>query len=821
MKLPQIDNLKVASADTESIGRLISIINTGRAVLFTGAGFSLGCENIFKKAPPMAKDLARLISKKGGLDEDDDLTYVSDFFLNYKSKYDLLHLLKENYTIINSEKSHSKISSMNWKRVYTTNYDDSIEKSAKDHSKIIYSLTVDDSPKEFYKKKDCCVHINGSISAVSEEDLNSKFKLTRTSYVSPDSFVDSPWYYYFKKDLEQSNAIVFIGYSLYDIDIEKILFSSPILKNKTYFIIGENPSKKEMYLLSKYGHVLPIGVDGFADKIDSTHISGEGKTEFWLDSFEKYQLTDPKESISDDDISNFILYGQLDKEYIDNAMSANQTKPFLIVRNCIEEIENLLKTNKYLAVLSDFGNGKSIILKEAMATFAMLGRQVFFLRNPDGDYVKDIEKIDNLAEDSIIVIDDYSFNLEILIHIAKFNSEKIKVIFSDRSNNHDRLRRSLIDENLKFVEIGADILKQNEIEHFVSIIDNLGSWGDKAKLPTMKRKVEHITSVDRGQISHTLLNLFNSPQIQNRISSLLSPIIVNKNSKDTIFSICLLEVLNLPRTSSLVSEVSGNDFIYKSELRTDKNFNQLFKLNDDEVISKSSIFSINLLQNFFSASYITDKLLDLAEKFDKLKNNGDTEKELFKSLLRFSFTERLLPEKGKLNSLVKYYEELKVRVGWLKFDPHFWLQYGMARMNYGELNKAQTNLDEAYVLAINKQDYDTSYLDTQQARLYILKSLEESDGNIIWDYFQQGHKILKVLEDDIYKYRQVSSYKRFFEQKYDALSKKNRINFKTATIHMKNSLEKSAYYHPENVFSDYTMDSCHRFLSEIVEAIGN
>ena len=797
---------------------MISIIKTGRAILFTGAGFSFGCENIFNKKPPLAKELAKLISQKGGFEEDDDLSYVSDYFLNYKNKHDLLHLLKENFTIVNNKKYHSNISSLNWKRIYTTNYDDSIEKSAKDSQKIIYSLTVDDNPKEFYKKKNCCIHINGSISSVSEDVLDSKFKLTRTSYVSPDSFVNSPWYYYFKKDLEQSSAIVFIGYSLYDIDIEKILFSSSILKKKTYFIIRKDPPKKETYLLSKYGCVLPIGVDIFGDKIDDIHVSSEEEKEFWLDSFDKYQLTDPQKSISDDQILNFILHGVLEKGYIDNAMSAHQAKPFLIVRKCLEEIERILNSHKFLAIISNFGNGKSIILQETMATFSMLGKQVFCLQNPDGDYAKDIEKINSLREESILIIDDYSLNIDILIYIAKFNSDKIKVIFSDRSNNHDRMRKSLIDEGLQFLEVGADNLDQNEIEHFVAIIDNLGFWGDKANL-SLQRKIELITRDDRGQISHALLNLFNSPQIKKRIDSLLSPIISNKYFKETIFSICILEILNLPRSSSLISEVSGNDLIYKSELRNDQYFNQLFQLKENKVISKSSLFSICLLQNFFSSSYLTDRLLDLAEKYDKLKGNGPTEKELFKSLLRFSFAERLLPEKGKLNSLVKYYEELKVRVGWLKYAPHFWLQYGMARMNFGELEKAQSNLDESYVLASSKQNYDTSYLDTQQARLFILKSFDENDGNIVWDYFQKAHNLLSALEDDIYKYRQVAAYKRFFEKKYNSLSKKNKDNFKNAVIIMKRRLENSSYYHPDGVFSDYAMDSCHRFLSEIMEKL--
>ncbi|MCK5764157.1 MAG: SIR2 family protein, partial [Clostridiales bacterium] len=687
----------------------------------------------------------------GGFEKDDDLTYVSDYYLNYRNKYDLLHLLKENFTIVNNGEGHSKISSLDWKRIYTTNYDDSIEKSAKDLKKIIYSLTIDDDPKEFYKKRNCCVHINGSISSVSEKDLDSKFKLTRTSYVSPDSFVNSAWYYYFKKDLEQCSAIVFIGYSLYDIDIEKILFASPVLKKKTYFIIEKNPPKKLSYLLSKYGQVLPIGVDGFADKIEAVGNPVTGETEFWTDSFEKYQLKDQKDSISDDQILNFILYGSLDKEYIENAISTEQLKPYLIVRRCLDEIEGILKSNRYLAILGDFGNGKSIILKETMATLSILGYQVFFLQNPDGDYVSDIEKISNLQKESILIIDDYSLNFDILLHIAKFNDQKIKVIFSDRSNNHDRLRKSLIDEDLQFLEISVDVLHQKEIEHFVAIIDNLGFWDDKANWP-LDHKVAHIKDADRGQISHILLNLFNSPQIKKRIDSLLSNLIKDKDFKATIFSICLLEIINLPRSSSLISEVSGNDLIYKSDLRSNAYFNQLFQLKENMVISKSSLFSISLLKNFFSAAYITNKLLDLAEKYNALKDNGVIEKELFKSLLRFSFAERLVPEKGKLNSLVKYYEELKVRVGWLKFDPHFWLQYGMARMNYGQLEKAQSNLDEAYVLARSRQNYDTSYLDTQQARLYILQSHEESNGNVIWELFQKAHNLLVLLNDDIYKY---------------------------------------------------------------------
>jgi hypothetical protein len=455
-----------------------------------------------------------------------------------------------------------------------------------------------------------------------------------------------------------------------------------------------------------------------------------------------------------------------------------------------------------------------------MTSFSMIGKQVFFLKNPDGDYVRDIDKINELRDESILIIDDYSLNFDIIKYIGKFNSEKIKVIFADRSNNHDRLRKPFSDADLRFVEIGIDTLHDDEMEHLVGIIDNLGFWGEKAYLQP-QQKMNLIRQENRSQISHTLLNIFNSPQIRNRLEELLLPLTLNNHFKDTVFSICLLEIINLPTTSSLISEVSGNDAIYRYDLRTNNYFSQLFRLESNKIISKSSLFSMTLINNFFSTVYITDMLLKLAEKYDKLKDNGNTEMKLFESLLRFSFAERIIPDKGKLTSLVKYYEELKVRVGWLKFDPHYWLQYGMARISFGELDKAQSNLDEAYVIASHKSNYDTSYMDTQQAKLYILRAIESTTSNMVWDYFYKANTLLDPLKDNVYKYRQVALYKRLYEKKYTLLSKSNKKKFLDAVLKMKKSLESSGYFHPENIFNEYAMDICYRNLSDIVAAINN
>ncbi len=816
MSFQKIKKLNISRIDENHVDSLVSIISTERSILFTGAGYSTGSLNVLDTEPPMANKLAKLICRSVGMKSDSDLSYVSDYCLNNFDKNILLKILKRNYTIKNDKPYHRTISSLKWKRVYTTNYDDLFEYSSAKCNNPVNSLTAEDDPKIYFKKKNSCVHINGTIRSVSEDDLDSKFKLTRTSYVTGDSLVNSNWYYYFKKDLEQCSAIIFIGYSLYDIDIEKILFSSPLLKKKTYFIVGKNPSEKEMYILSKYGNVLPIGIEKFAAKIRNKKITYNNSNEFWTDSLSRYSLSEIDKKISDDEIMNFILYGSLDDKYFDSSFAADQVKPYLIIRKCLDTVDDLIRKNYYLAILGDFGNGKTTVLRQICSHYSMLGKNVFYLENIDGDYESDIEKIDSLEEESIIIIDNYTLNIDLLIFISSFNSNKIRVIFSDRTQMHDHSRKKLNDINLEYAEISIDSLQKEEVSHMVKVIDNLGFWGKKASWK-QGQKEEHISHFNTSQLSLILLNLFDSPQIKNRISTLLQPMLSDKLFKDTIFAICILQVAGVTQNLSLISEVSESDFIYRSELSSNTYFRQLFNINNEIITTKSSLFSIKLLNNHFTSSYITNRLLDLVEKYNKLKGNGYVENELFKSFLKFSFIERLLPEKGRLNSLVKYYEELKIRAYWLRFDPHFWLQYGMARMAYGELDKAQLNLDESYVHAESRQNYYTNAIDTQQARLYLLKSLQKTNGNEVWDLFQKAHSLLTRVEDNSYKYRQVKLYNKVYEKKYSILSKKNRINFITYVTSMKTSIEMSHYQNIESVYCDKTIRVCYNYLEYIIK----
>ena len=216
-----VANLKDKDVDIEI---LKSRLSTGSSIMFTGAGFSCGTQNVLDEEPPMAGALAKKLSVLANIDESDDLMFASDVALEYFNHKDILNLLKDNYTLKKVSNYHEAICNVPWKKFYTTNYDNSIELASLNVGKRITPVDTSGNPADYINQPNLCLHINGKVEGALPADLKSRIKLSDASYLSPSSFLSSQWNYHFKRDLETASAIVFIGYSMYDIDVKKILF---------------------------------------------------------------------------------------------------------------------------------------------------------------------------------------------------------------------------------------------------------------------------------------------------------------------------------------------------------------------------------------------------------------------------------------------------------------------------------------------------------------------------------------------------------------------------------------------------------------------
>lgn len=759
------------------LDKILMAINNGKAIMFTGAGFSFGAETVLGKEPLGAKQLSHALCKILEIKQNDNLMFTSDYFISKKPKSELVALLKENYTLRSTSETHQTICSLPWRRFYTTNYDLSIELASQKSGKIVDTVDLLHPVSEYYQRSGFCVHLNGSINSLTEASLEDSFKLSSSSYISSDSFVNSDWFYPFKRDLDRASVIVFVGYSMYDIDIQKIMFSDEYLVAKTYFITLPNPDMELEFTLSKFGTVVPIGTDGFAAEI--TKFIAENPTEHEEHSFESlklYELSSSAPDIRDDQIETMLMYGDVNDDSVDSCMLGHIEVPFLIHRKQIEEIATILERDKNVVLYGALGNGKSILIKELRSQLTSSGLNVYEIDDLDGDYIGDLDYLAKQPQKSVLLIDDYEQFIDVIKHVSTIASENIQIVATARIADHEYHRDRLLEWHFNYSEINIDLLHEEERNSFIDIIDNLGLWGEDAGL-THSQKLRFLQFKNDNQISTALLSLLDSPNIKGKISALVSKFKANKSYESTLFTICLCKIIGINANRALISDLAGNDIIYDPAFTSMKEFRQIFTITNGEVQRASSLFCICLVKEHFSASYITATLSSIAGRLDKISDRDATQTRVFKSMLKFSFVERILPKTTKVGNLNRYYSDLKIEVRWLNKDPHFWLQYAMSLIAFKNFGKAQKFLDQAYALAQNKKDYHTDNIDTQQARLWLMECNDISDGQKVYGKFEKANKLLNYLKNDIYKFRQITRYREFYENNFDKLSKKNKSNF--------------------------------------------
>lgn len=801
-----ITKAKTQEVDTELLKRRIS---TGKAIAFTGAGFSFGTRNVLGSVPPMAKELARKLSLLSNLEESEDLMFAADVAVEYADRISVLDLLKDNYTLTFVSNSHESICKLPWRKFFTTNYDNSIELACLNVGKRVESVDLSYRPTIYLKKDNVCLHINGKIEGAEPDDLVSKIKLSDSSYLSPDSFTNSDWYYHFKKDLESASAIVFLGYSMYDMDVKKFLFENKELQEKTYFVVRDGADFKEIFTLRKYGNVLSIGIDGFSALVKDVKKQSDENGVTFTESLVKHEVFDTQPEFRDIDSEKLFLYGDYEIEKLHDSIRRIESIPYFIKRDMVSICLENIKGDNNIFITGDLGNGKSIILEMLAYELTVNGYHTYTLRNNDGNYISDLDQISRREHTAVVIVDNCSNYPDLINHIFEIKADNLIYVFADRNSNNIKA-----NSTLDFIEHNIDLLSSGEIESVVSIIDNLSTWQNFSAL-SAERKKKLVIEKYASQLSLLLLGLINSPNIKAKIKQQTDFIYTNLEHKKTVFCIC--EIANVEPTSSLVSEISGSNVIYNVSLRSSPPFNQLFKVDGTTIRSKSSILSLSLLNNTFSDIYTRDTLLEIIERTDSVKDQDVEINKIFKSLLRFNIVERILPQNQ--SALDRYYEQLKFRCTWLMDSPHYWVQYAMCRLSFSDYTRAQNYLTNAYQKAETKKGtYHTDNIDTQQARLYLNQCLDNSNSSESYKLFEKAHALLVKLPNEGRKFRQVLLYKKVFDLKYKLFSRKNRVDFEQSCKKLLEQAKSDSIY-PQQTNMLRFITAAEEVLNEVINEI--
>jgi hypothetical protein len=757
----------------KELAKLLKLIATGKAVLFAGAGFSINSTNLNGKSIPLVRDLIAQICEKLLNDEIceeiDNLEDAAEEAIENNKSQELINLLEKLYCVKKVHHTNKSIVQLPWRRIYTTNYDDVIEKAGSMVGINFYSATPSVSPDVLSKKSKICFHINGYIHNLTLNSLENEFKLSSSSYLKQDPMYETRWGDVFRKDLQFASAIVFIGYSLYDYSIEKLLYENKMkYKEKLYFILEEKPKKRDVRKLQKYGKVLTIGIDKFADFVEhNINIVNDYQNimrqEF--EFFQKCQLISELKDVSHDEIRSFLTLGNYDSNYIYAGLLKNYNNfiDFEWINNLLIYILDI--NNGFYHINGELGTGKSFALNLLAIKLLQKGEKVFFLKNKYGDYVEDLKKILEFKTRVYLIIDNVDENIEVLNYIYTIlaDTSEHKIIVISAGRKYIGMYNEIYNKSKNFSI--SEYLNENEKRTLVQIIKNIGAEKNQNLSVLISTKYNN-------SLPNFLLDFINSKYIAKSIKEEFNKILNLENGKyiKTLMAICLVGMFQKEIDLNIIKILTNQDYIRESKLLNNESFQNFFRDEYGNIVIKSSIFARYILQNLFLDEIKKNIFLDFIKVANEKKFKQNTNdiflslrfEEIFKELIKFYSLAKMFQNN---EAILSYFEQVKNELDWLENDPNYWIQLALLNLERKKIDVALDMIATAYKKAQRKMNYEYDYIYTVEARYKIEKALYENNLRVydIYKLFEEADNLLKKVKPSDNKYRQINKYILIYE----------------------------------------------------------
>lgn len=783
----------------EIILQNVSKILDGDCVLFTGAGFSMSATNMIDEKLKNSEKLKEKLFDLSGLDNSGTLDWAVESYIKAFSEGELIRLLRNLFLVRSVSEEQRVVISQNWKGIYTTNYDNVIETIFSDAKRLVHSTTSLSRPSQFTKKRELVVHINGFIENLNEDEgLPKGFLLNELSYIT-SHFVNSDWYNHLQSDLITSDAVFFVGFSMRsDLDLERIIYtaSSESKKEKIFFIVKEDEPESSVRFLSKFGTVLPIGVDGFSKLIEERkrfyvpRQSGSLK----LFSFKEISLVSKAERINTNEVFDLFFYGKCSQAHIESSISNPSAFRYYFPRLAQTEIIKSIENNaKNILISSDLGNGKSMLIEGLKVLLASQGRKVFHFFSWYDTAEVELQQICELYPSSVIIIENYNQALKLFEILSTRRGGDMVVITSERSAVHEttshKLEKYFGSEYLTFY---LDRLEDSEIDVLVTILEQYGLWGDYSNLLPAQKK-EFIKVNCSCSLRVLLLRIIESKSILDKFKQVLGSLSERKDYYEAIVLILSSNLFNVTIGLDQLISILNDDKFRKPRFLQDSAIREIVDISSNQIKVKSSVLSETLLSKASNAFSIVRSLIKISKQLDLWADD-----QVCKSLLReyVSYSNIYLLIKSDNDSWQQaidyYFDELR-NLNFCRENPHYWLQYAILNLEKGQLELAKTQFDTAYSFAKKRSRFDTYQLDNQYARYLLLSQLASEDVKSCMPTFREVHRILtnnlSPNKLKYYPYRVANLYVDIYNKFFKSLTDNERDEFLRYLKEMNLSIE--------------------------------
>lgn len=747
----------------------------GEAVFLVGSGFSIGAENAVENEERhllVGSELAKELAGLTGMDTDVQLDIVSQEYIDMYGEKRLIDYLKSHYTVQTYAEYYKALARVKNLKVYSTNYDDLIEKVCSDCGNKVKGYSIDADIRKVNKNK-MVMHLNGYIKELENNVLPESFKLSHLSYNNV-KFFETPWYSYLIDELYSAKVIFIIGLSFgSDLDIRRIV-SDEELKNKIFFIERPDLSEGSRKFLDKYGRVVLCGVKTFLEELDKIELNEERKKEVYYKSFKKAGKYDNSIIPEDRDVYA-LLFNGIEKNGI-YAKNAKRYYKALVNRDKVIDVIKNIEQGKSVIIHSDLGNGKTIFVNQVIDLCSDL--EFYYLKQINNQKVlSEIKSLCGDEKEKVLICDPANIYLDILEKFADFDLKNIRFILVMRSSMYDNYYNAIYDiiermNNVQFINpISLDILSEGELKLLDKLILKYGFYGEWTGVAE-QRRLEYLKTKCNSRFQDILISLFESTHIIDRFVESITNINGNNDLRRILILAFVSGILELGLNTNdykILLDIQDVERVIKRN----KDCGEIVDIERGKIAIKSSIIAKELMMKteVFTKNEVFDVLIDTMKRLDNLYLGSDKYKNVMINLVSCSYLSYVFGYKMESNKFIEYYEQVK-ELNFCRNNLFFWEQYAIVCVNLNQFDRAGRYFKTAYSLAKRKGHLFSAYqIDNHYARFLLANQLyyRKIEGSL--EVFVEAHRLLnKNSEIDktkknnrYYKYRVARVYKDYYD----------------------------------------------------------
>ena len=575
---------------------LIDKVQKGKAILFLGSGALVGA-NLPGKGIPLGNDLRDILDSEF-LDSEfsnENLAHVADLSIAATSIFELQDFVKDYFADLEPADFHLQIPNFHWKAIFTTNYDRLVEvcyeKNEDKLQKCHLILSNNDNFDEARSTNDIVPYIklHGCVTRTHDEDLPLILTVDQynDSMLKHRKRLFSNLY-----ELAYEYAIIFVGHSLQDPNIRKVLkdLQREVPSGQRHYLLKPGAKQPEIDLWGgRKISVLDVTFENFINSlnnqidqstralslilppkthpIQSTFSVKSPPSENMLRT-----LSDGAEYISDQltylkyEVKDF--FRGADTGWFSTAedLCVERTLTRKLCDLVVEKSEEDRRGGTELVVVKgEAGSGKTILLRQ-MGWKYRASEVGVFLWVKSGQYI-DIEFIQEVSSKSqeriFLLWDDAARNFQDIarvFHSARKHNVPLTIITAERFgewNNYCSDLDSVASSIHRLPYLG-----EREIECLLRVLEKNDCLGPNLTPKTHEERKREFEEVYGRQLLVALYEATMGEPIEDIIFDeyqKISP----QDAKDIYRTVCTLNRLRVPVRAGLISriyEISFTDF---------------------------------------------------------------------------------------------------------------------------------------------------------------------------------------------------------------------------------------------------------------------